>query len=46
MLMRLQRHPLLAGVGEVLADVIRYVAIMVVLIGLLGYVARLAVGAP
>jgi hypothetical protein len=46
MLTMLRRHPLLAGVGEVLADAIRYVAIMVVLVGLLGYVARLAVGAP
>jgi hypothetical protein len=46
MLRKLQQHPLLAGVGEVLVDAMRYVAIMVVLVVLLGYLARLATGAP
>jgi hypothetical protein len=43
MLRKLQQHPLLAGVGEVLVDAVRYVAVMVVL---LGHLARLAAGAP
>jgi hypothetical protein len=46
MLTRLRRHPLLAGAGQVLADAIRYVAIMVVLVVLLGYIAGLAAGSP
>jgi hypothetical protein len=46
MLTRLRRHPLVAGAGEVLTDAIRYVAIIVVLVVLVGYVASLAVGAP
>ena len=46
MLTRLRRYPLVAGAGEVLTDAIRYVAIIVVLVVLLGYVASLAVGAP
>jgi hypothetical protein len=46
MLRKLQKHPLLAGVGEVLVDAVRYVAVMVVLVVLLGYLARLAAGAP
>jgi hypothetical protein len=46
MLRKLQQHPLLAGAGEVLVDAVRYVAIMVVLVVLLGYLARLAAGAP
>ena len=46
MLTKLQQHPLVAGAGEVLTDAIRYVAIIVVLVVLLGYVASLAVGAP
>jgi hypothetical protein len=45
MLSELQQHPLLAGAGEVLADAVRYVAIMVILVVLLCYVARLAAGA-
>jgi hypothetical protein len=46
MLRKLQRHPLLAGAGEVLLDAVRYVAIIIVLVVLLGYIARLLVGAP
>jgi predicted DNA repair protein MutK len=46
MLRKLQQHPLLAGLGEVLVDAMRYVAVMVVLVVLLGYLARLAAGAP
>jgi hypothetical protein len=45
MLRKLQLHPLLAGVGEVLVDAVRYAAVMVVLVVLLGYLARLAAGA-
>jgi hypothetical protein len=43
MLTRLRRQ--LAGAGEVLTDAIRYVAIMIGPLMLLGYVARIAVGA-
>jgi hypothetical protein len=46
MLTRLRRSPLLAGVGEVLTDAVRYVAIMVALAVLLGCIARLLAGAP
>jgi hypothetical protein len=46
MLTRLRRHPLLAGAGEVLTDAARYVAVMLVLVMLLGYIARLAAGSP
>jgi hypothetical protein len=46
MLRKLKQHPLVAGAGEVLTDAIRYVAVIVVLVVLLGYVASLAVGAP
>ena len=40
------QHPLLAGAGEVLADAVRYVAVMLVLVMLLGYLARSLAGAP
>jgi hypothetical protein len=46
MLRKLRQDPLLAGAGEVLADAVRYVAIMAVLVMLLGYVARSLAGAP
>jgi hypothetical protein len=46
MLTRLRRYPLVAGAGEVLTDAIRYVAIIIVLAVLLGYIAGLAAGAP
>jgi hypothetical protein len=46
MLTKLQRHPLLAGAGEVLTDAVRYVAIIVALVVLLGHVVRLLAGAP
>ena len=46
MLRKLQQHPLLAGAGEMLADAVRYLAVMAVLVMLLGYLARLASGAP
>ena len=42
MLTRLRRPPLFAGAGEVLADAIRYVAIMVVMLLLLGQLAKIA----
>jgi hypothetical protein len=42
--MRLRRYPLLAGAGEVLTDAVRYVTVMLVIIILLGYIARLAAG--
>ena len=45
MLRKLQ-HPLLAGAGEVLLDAVRYVAIIIVLVVLLGYVAGRAPGSP
>ncbi len=44
MLTRLRRLPLLAGAGEVLLDAVRYVAIIIVLVVLLGYFARLVAG--
>jgi len=46
MLRKLQRHPLLADAGEVLADAVHYVAAMLVLVMLLGYLARSLAGAP
>jgi hypothetical protein len=46
MLREQRRHPLLAAAVEVLADATRYVAIMVVLVVLVGYIARLAAGSP
>jgi hypothetical protein len=46
MLRKLQQHPLLVGLGEVLVDAVRYVAVMAVLVVLLGHLARLAAGAP
>ena len=46
MLRKLQQRPLLAGAGEVLLDTVRYVAIIIVLVVLLGYIAGLAAGAP
>jgi hypothetical protein len=46
MLRKLQQHPLLAGVGKVLVDAVRYVAVLIVLVVLLGYLARLAAVAP
>ena len=45
MLRKLQQHPLLAGAGEVLADAVRYAAIMALLVMLLGYLARSLAGA-
>ena len=46
MLRKLQQHPLLAGAGEVLLDAVRYVAIIIVLVALLDYIAGLALGSP
>jgi len=46
MLRKLQQHPLLAGAGEVLTAAVRSVAIVIVLVVLLGYVARLLAGTP
>ena len=45
MLRKLQQHPLLAGAGEVLADAVRYLAVMAVLVMLVGYLARSFAGA-
>jgi hypothetical protein len=42
MLTRLRRHPLLAGVGEVLADAARYVAVMLFVLLLLRQLAKVA----
>jgi hypothetical protein len=36
----LRRHPLLLGTAEVLADAVRYVAIMLVMLLLLGQLAN------
>ena len=44
MLRKLQQHPLLAGAGEVLLDAVRYVAIIIVLVVLLGYFVQLLAG--
>jgi hypothetical protein len=38
MLMALRQHPLLVGMAEVLADAVRYVAIVLVVLLLLGQV--------
>jgi hypothetical protein len=38
----LRRHPLLVGTAEVMADAIRYVAIMLIVLLLLGQFAKLA----
>jgi hypothetical protein len=46
MLRKLQQHPLLEGAGEVLTDAVRYVTVMLLLVMLLGYIARLAAGSP
>ena len=42
MLRVLRRHPLLVGIAEVLADAVRYVTIVLVMLVLLGQVVRLA----
>ena len=42
MLKVLRQHPLLVGMTEVLADAVRYVAIVLVVLILLGQVVRLA----
>jgi hypothetical protein len=42
MLKALRHHPLMVGPAEVLADAARYVAIMVVLLLLLGQLAKVA----
>ena len=42
MLKALRHHPLLVGMAEVLADAVRYVAIMLVVLLLLGQLARIA----
>jgi hypothetical protein len=42
MLRALRQHPLLVGMAEVLADAVRYVAIVLVALMLLGQIARLA----
>jgi hypothetical protein len=44
MLKALRRHPLLVGTADVLADVVRYVAIMLVVLLLLGQFAKVALG--
>ncbi len=42
MLQTLRQHPLLVGAGEDLTDAVRYVAIVLVVLALLGQVVRLA----
>jgi hypothetical protein len=42
MLRALRQHPLLTGTTEVLADAVRYVAIMLVVLLLLGQLAKVA----
>ena len=42
MLRVLRRHPLLVGIAEVLADAIRYVAIVLGVLVLLGQLAKVA----
>ena len=42
MLRALRQHPLLTGTTEVLADAVRYVAIMLVVLLLLGQFAKVA----
>jgi hypothetical protein len=41
-MLRALRHPLLVGTAEVLADAVRYVAIMLVVLLLLRHLARIA----
>ena len=45
MLKALRQHPLLVGTAEVLVDAVRYVAIMLVVLLLLGQLAKVAAGA-
>ena len=42
MLMTLRRHPLLVGMAEVLTDAVRYVAIVLGALPLLGQLAKVA----
>jgi hypothetical protein len=42
MLRKLQQHPLLAGAGEVLLDAVRYVAIVLIVLLLVGQLAKVA----
>jgi hypothetical protein len=42
MLRALRRHPLLVGTSEVLADAVRYIGIMLIVLLLLGQLARIA----
>ena len=41
MLRALRRHPLLVGTAEVLVDAVRYIAVMMALIIVLGHLATL-----
>ena len=41
MLRMLRRHPLLVGTAEVLVDAVRYIAVLVALIVVLGHLATL-----
>jgi hypothetical protein len=41
MLRMLRQHPLLVGTAEVLVDAVRYIAVMVALIIVLGHLATL-----
>ena len=45
MLRTLRRHPLVRGCAEVLVDATLYVAALLVVLGLLAHVARLAAAA-
>ena len=42
MLKALRHHPLMVGTAEVLADAVRYVAIMLIVLLLFGQLAKLA----
>jgi hypothetical protein len=42
MLRTLRQHPLLVGMAEVLADAVRYVAIVLVVLMVLGQLAKVA----
>ena len=42
MLMALRRHPLLVGTAEIMADAVRYVAVVLIVLLLLGQLAKLA----
>jgi hypothetical protein len=42
MLKALRQHPLLAGTAEVLVDAVRYIAVMLIVLPLVGQLANVA----